>query len=308
MLQEEEESISKKISLSDDDNKQDLINDNESVKIIDNKKEKNEKKEEKIKSSDLVHRISVKSKGSIGKIKKLKKWKNKEKKKIEEEEEEIKTKEYFLKQNLNSFRDISKKMFKEVNNDTNEDEESVKETNHISLSHMIQYKYIVFVHFMQGFLTGLTTAQALSTYLFSSLETFIEGYQVIAVPAHATFFVLFTLSSVLALENFRPKERKIISFIYELFTLKVDSWAIFIWLLGSIINLSLLRFDEKIADMSIVLLKDSKNIDELMVWRILGCIRASLSAIGWFLTMKQDKQQILIPLVEKDSDEEKEKI
>ncbi|CEF59646.1 Hypothetical protein SRAE_X000139200 [Strongyloides ratti] len=261
------------------------------------------------KSDFLKRKLILKPRKSIKKIGKFKNWKNKENKNNcneEEEEDEPKKQEYYFIQNLNSFRDISKKMFKDVNNFNNDNTNELE--NHISFSYLIQYKFIIFVQFIQGFLTGLTTAQALSTYLFSSLETFLEGYQIIAIPAHATFFILFTLCTILAIENFKEKKKKVISFFYKLFTFKIDSWAIFIWLSGSIINLSLLRFDEKIGVFSVNLLKNQTDINELMIWRLLACFRAFLSTIGWFLTMKQDKQQLLIPLVDKNSEEEKRKI
>uniref|UniRef100_A0A0N5BCP7 Transmembrane protein n=1 Tax=Strongyloides papillosus TaxID=174720 RepID=A0A0N5BCP7_STREA len=256
----------------------------------------------------LKSKLTLRPRKSIKRIAKFKNWKNKGKENEEMEEGESSKKEYYFIQTLNSFRDISKKKFKELNNYVNENDDSNKLENDFSFSYLVQYKFIVFVQFIQGFLTGLTTAQALSTYLFTSLETFLEGYQIIAVPANATFFILFTLSTILAFENFNKKDKKILSFIYELFTLKVDSWAIFIWMTGSIINLSQLRFDEKIAIFSVELLKNQSNMKELVAWRILGCIRATLSTIGWFLTMKQDKQQLLIPLVERDSEEERRKM
>uniref|UniRef100_A0AAF5DQ74 Uncharacterized protein n=1 Tax=Strongyloides stercoralis TaxID=6248 RepID=A0AAF5DQ74_STRER len=94
------------------------------------------KKKNETKSDFFKRKLILQPRKSIKKIGKFKNWKIKEKKGNFDKEEESKKIEYYFVQNLNSFRDISKKMFKEVNDSSNDNDNKLE--NHVSFSYLVQ--------------------------------------------------------------------------------------------------------------------------------------------------------------------------
>uniref|UniRef100_A0AC35U6M9 Transmembrane protein n=1 Tax=Rhabditophanes sp. KR3021 TaxID=114890 RepID=A0AC35U6M9_9BILA len=128
----------------------------------------------------------------------------------------------------------------------------------------------------------------------ANLNTLLQGYQSLAVPAHAAFNIMFTLSTILAFDNIVSKDRPFLNFLYGIVSFQLPIWSVIIWIAGSAVNLSCIRYDEKIASQSDINLDLSDHYySELYIWKILVTIRAALTAIGCLLAAKIDKNESL---------------
>ncbi|CAJ0601898.1 unnamed protein product [Cylicocyclus nassatus] len=131
---------------------------------------------------------------------------------------------------------------------------------------------------MQGFLSGLTVAEAVFAFNFADEELILHGYRWMSLPVHVVFLICFTIGCVAAIDRTGFYDwslagiKKTIS--------HSGSIGILLWSIGLMASAASIRFDEAIAP----IVENPNLTPELLVyWRICSAIRAVCASAAWLL-------------------------
>ncbi|PAV62594.1 hypothetical protein WR25_26424 [Diploscapter pachys] len=148
----------------------------------------------------------------------------------------------------------------------------------LAAAYAVQRSYHNVSMIMQGFLSGLTAAEAIFAFNFANEDLLMHGYRYMSLPAHAVFLACFTVGFVSGLDRLSPQR-----FTLEGFR-KIFSDAgligVILWSIGLIATTVCISFDEELSPII-----KSPNVTYRMVlmWRICSAIRAFAAAAAWLL-------------------------
>ncbi|KAK6749263.1 hypothetical protein RB195_001706 [Necator americanus] len=129
-----------------------------------------------------------------------------------------------------------------------------------------------------GFLSGLTVAEAVFAFNFADEELLLHGYRWMSLPVHVVFLVCFTIGCVAATDRTAFYGWSVTGIKK---TLSHDGViGIILWSIGLIASAACIRFDESIAPA----VKDANLTPDLLLhWRICSAVRAVCASAAWLL-------------------------
>ncbi|XGW28570.1 hypothetical protein V3C99_008387 [Haemonchus contortus] len=131
---------------------------------------------------------------------------------------------------------------------------------------------------MQGFLSGLTVAEAVFAFSFANEELLLHAYRWLSLPVHVVFLICFTIGSVAAIDRTGFYGWKISELKKTLSNGGVV--GIILWGVGLIASSACIQFDEALAPIvgEVVL-----SPELLLFWRICSAVRAVCASAAWLL-------------------------
>ncbi|VDN03626.1 unnamed protein product [Thelazia callipaeda] len=148
---------------------------------------------------------------------------------------------------------------------------------------------------VQGFLSGFATFHALFALVLADTDTLHGGYTWLAMPAQATFYICFVISTIAAFDRFEGSSSLIDNFKRGL-RLQSGSLSIMLCLLGTVTTLTSVICDEWLAAPleQRQIIKEFINVHPFDAWRILSGIRALAALLNWFFfTFSANKNMLL---------------
>ncbi|KHN70831.1 Transmembrane protein [Toxocara canis] len=100
-----------------------------------------------------------------------------------------------------SFRRTDRKRYEQMLKARKNEEEHVHNFESTEAALAVQTFFHNLSLICQGFLSGLSVAHAVFAFVFADVDTLSKGYDWIAMPVHATFYVCFVISTVSALDR-----------------------------------------------------------------------------------------------------------
>uniref|UniRef100_A0A7E4VSL9 Bestrophin/UPF0187 n=1 Tax=Panagrellus redivivus TaxID=6233 RepID=A0A7E4VSL9_PANRE len=140
---------------------------------------------------------------------------------------------------------------------------------------------------IQGLLAGLVIAHSIFAFVFIEPDLFVRGYQWMALPAQATFYFAFAVSTVNAFDRFEPGE----SFretVQKFISLQRGGFNALLWTTGTAASVLMAPLDVRLAtadlDLETYLPLDPQS---LTYYRILSLIRSTCATLGWVFVALQ---------------------
>ncbi|EYC37463.1 hypothetical protein Y032_0788g2354 [Ancylostoma ceylanicum] len=152
---------------------------------------------------------------------------------------------------------------------------------------------------MQGFLSGLTVAEAVFAFNFADEELLLHGYRWMSLPVHVVFLICFTIGCVAAIDRTgfygwsAAGIRKTLS--------HGGIIGIILWSIGLIASAACIRFDESIAPIveDVII---TPNL--LLYWRICSAVRAVCASAAWLLLALRPNCNVLGDTIKKTAVDE----
>uniref|UniRef100_A0A914E9H9 Uncharacterized protein n=1 Tax=Acrobeloides nanus TaxID=290746 RepID=A0A914E9H9_9BILA len=187
---------------------------------------------------------------------------------------------------------------------------------------VVQTMFHNFSMVLQGFLSGLSVGHAVFAFVFAEPPTekciiknpfqktflqffsisfqkivffltsnspkkdvLVRGYQWMAIPVQAAFYVCYTISAITALDRLETGT-SIRETIQKFISLQRGSFGVIVWATGTVCSVLTTAYDEYLANSDMGILTEN-NSRVLIAWRSLSLARAICALIGWLLIALQ---------------------
>ncbi|VDM39921.1 unnamed protein product [Toxocara canis] len=134
------------------------------------------------------------------------------------------------------------------------------------------------------------------------MDTLSKGYDWIAMPVHATFYVCFVISTVSALDRFETADGLVQS-LKKLANPQCACLGILFWAAGLLVTLASTPYDECLSVPSAEHCQVEFFVKPPVIWRWLSAIRAGAALFGWFLLALSPNVNYLRELIRQSEDQ-----
>lgn len=152
---------------------------------------------------------------------------------------------------------------------------------------------------MQGFLSGLTVAEAVFAFSFASEELLLNGYRWLSLPVHVVFLICFTVGGISAIDRTAFYGWKMSDLKKTLSHGGII--GIVLWMIGLVASSACIRFDEALAPSA----EEVILTPELLTyWRACSAVRAVCASSGWLLLALRPDSNVLGDIIKKTAVDE----
>ncbi|KAK5967125.1 Transmembrane protein [Trichostrongylus colubriformis] len=169
----------------------------------------------------------------------------------------------------------------------------------VAVAYSLQRNFHNVSMIMQGFLSGLTVAEAVFAFSFANEELLLNAYRWLSLPVHVVFLICFTIGCVAAIDRTGfygwkvPELKKTLSHGGVI--------GIILWSIGLIASSACIQFDEALAPVveEVVLTPEL-----LLYWRICSAVRAVCASAAWLLLALRPDCNVLGDIIKKTAVDE----
>uniref|UniRef100_A0A1I7X8G5 Uncharacterized protein n=1 Tax=Heterorhabditis bacteriophora TaxID=37862 RepID=A0A1I7X8G5_HETBA len=145
-------------------------------------------------------------------------------------------------------------------------------------AYILQHRYHNVSMIMQGFLSGLTVAEAVFAFNFANEELLLQGYRWMSLPVHVVFTICFTIGCISAYDRTHFYGWNLSSIRKTLSHSGII--GVVLWSMGLVATVVCIRFDESLAP---IVEKPLLTEELLLYWRICSAVRAVCASSAWLL-------------------------
>uniref|UniRef100_A0A0N4YSL2 Transmembrane protein 237 homolog (inferred by orthology to a C. elegans protein) n=1 Tax=Nippostrongylus brasiliensis TaxID=27835 RepID=A0A0N4YSL2_NIPBR len=154
----------------------------------------------------------------------------------------------------------------------------------VGVAYSVQNNFHNISMIMQGFLSGLTVAEAVFAFSFASEELLMSAYRWLSLPVHVVFLTCFMVGCVASVDRTGFYGWKITDLKRTLSHGGII--GIVLWSLGLVASAACIRFDEALAP---VVDEVALNPELLTLWRVCSAVRAVCASAAWLhLALRPD--------------------
>ncbi|VDK45372.1 unnamed protein product [Anisakis simplex] len=182
-----------------------------------------------------------------------------------------------------SFRRTDRKRYEEMQQRSNGTDHQTRTYECIDAALTVQTFFHNLSLISQGFLSGLAVAHAVFAFVLARKDMLEEGYNWIAMPVHATFYIGFVISAVSALDRFEFTNG-FMETLKSLLNHQCAVLGILFWTTGLCATVTSTPYDECLAvSTNLKSCQIELGVSPHLIWRWLSAVRAIAALSGWFL-------------------------